>query len=101
MDTLLTEIMISQGTAEKLPNGGDAATVYRISRRPAELTNARANHGHVLAFLCHLDFGAFMNDVRPPHFDLQAIAKQVMLAHGFDPNFPPQEIGRASCRERV
>ncbi len=31
-----------------------------------------------------------MNDVRPPHFDLQAIAKQVMLAHGFDPNFPPQ-----------
>jgi exoribonuclease II len=31
-----------------------------------------------------------MNDVRPPRLDLQAIAKQVMLAHGFDPVFPPQ-----------
>ena len=31
-----------------------------------------------------------MNDVRPSHLDLQAIAKQVMLAHGFDPDFPPQ-----------
>jgi VacB/RNase II family 3'-5' exoribonuclease len=32
----------------------------------------------------------FMNDVRPSHFDLQAIAKQIMLAHGFDPDFSPQ-----------
>jgi len=31
-----------------------------------------------------------MNDVHPSHLDLQAIAKQVMLAHGFDPDFPPQ-----------
>jgi len=31
-----------------------------------------------------------MNDVRPSHLDLQATAKQVMLAHGFEPNFPPQ-----------
>jgi exoribonuclease-2 len=31
-----------------------------------------------------------MNDVRASHLDLQAIAKQVMLAHGFDPDFPPQ-----------
>jgi len=31
-----------------------------------------------------------MNDVRPAHPDLQATAKQVMLAHGFEPDFPPQ-----------
>jgi VacB/RNase II family 3'-5' exoribonuclease len=31
-----------------------------------------------------------MNDVRSSHIDLQAIAKQVMLARGFDPDFSPQ-----------
>jgi VacB/RNase II family 3'-5' exoribonuclease len=31
-----------------------------------------------------------MNDVRSSHFDLQAIAKQVMMAHGFDPSFAAQ-----------
>jgi VacB/RNase II family 3'-5' exoribonuclease len=31
-----------------------------------------------------------MNDVRPSHLDLQTIAKQVMLVHGFEPDFPPQ-----------
>jgi exoribonuclease-2 len=31
-----------------------------------------------------------MNDVRASHLDLQATAKQIMLAHGFDPDFPPQ-----------
>ncbi|MGA8489415.1 MAG: RNB domain-containing ribonuclease, partial [Terriglobales bacterium] len=31
-----------------------------------------------------------MNDFRPSHLDLQAIARQVMLAHGFEPDFPPQ-----------
>ncbi len=31
-----------------------------------------------------------MNDVRLSHLDLQATAKQVMLAHGFEPDFPPQ-----------
>lgn len=31
-----------------------------------------------------------MNDLRPSHFDLQAAAKQVMLEHGFEPDFPPQ-----------
>jgi VacB/RNase II family 3'-5' exoribonuclease len=31
-----------------------------------------------------------MSDVRTPHIDLQATAKQVMLAHGFHPDFPPQ-----------
>ena len=30
-----------------------------------------------------------MNDVRPSHLDLQAIAKQVMLEHGFEPDFSP------------
>jgi VacB/RNase II family 3'-5' exoribonuclease len=32
----------------------------------------------------------FMNDSRSSHIDLQAIAKQVMEARGFDPDFPPQ-----------
>ncbi|MGO9347797.1 MAG: RNB domain-containing ribonuclease [Terriglobales bacterium] len=31
-----------------------------------------------------------MNDFRPPSLDLQAMARQVMLAHGFEPNFPPE-----------
>lgn len=33
-----------------------------------------------------------MNDVRPSspiHVDLQAVARQVMVQHGFDPDFPP------------
>src|SRR5258708_31398292 len=29
-----------------------------------------------------------MNDNLPSHIDLQGIAKQVMLAHGFEPEFP-------------
>ncbi len=29
-----------------------------------------------------------MNDDHAPHFDLQAAAKQVMLANGFEPDFP-------------
>ena len=31
-----------------------------------------------------------MNDSRPAHFDLQAAAKQIMLEHGFEPDFPPE-----------
>ena len=30
-----------------------------------------------------------MNDSRPAHFDLQAAARQIMLEHGFEPDFPP------------
>jgi exoribonuclease-2 len=33
-----------------------------------------------------------MNEVRASHLDLQATAKQVMLAHGFEPDFPPQVL---------
>jgi VacB/RNase II family 3'-5' exoribonuclease len=29
-----------------------------------------------------------MHDARPPHFDLQAAAKQAMISHGFQPDFP-------------
>jgi exoribonuclease-2 len=31
-----------------------------------------------------------MNDLRPGHLDLQATAKQTMVAHGFNPDFPPE-----------
>ena len=31
-----------------------------------------------------------MNDNRPAHFDLQAAARQIMLEHGFEPDFPPE-----------
>jgi VacB/RNase II family 3'-5' exoribonuclease len=31
-----------------------------------------------------------MPDANPPHLDLQATAREVMLAHGFEPDFPPQ-----------
>jgi VacB/RNase II family 3'-5' exoribonuclease len=36
-----------------------------------------------------------MNDIRPSHLDLQATAKQIMLEHGFEPDFPlqvPQQL---------
>jgi len=31
-----------------------------------------------------------MPDANPSHLDLQATAREVMLAHGFEPDFPPQ-----------
>src|SRR5690242_7771413 len=31
-----------------------------------------------------------MPNANPSHLDLQAIAKQVMQQHGFEPDFPPQ-----------
>src|SRR5437588_1952141 len=31
-----------------------------------------------------------MNNAQPPHVDLQVTAKQIMLEHGFEPEFPPQ-----------
>lgn len=31
-----------------------------------------------------------MKDVHSSHLDLQAIAKQIMLDHGFEPDFPPE-----------
>jgi exoribonuclease-2 len=31
-----------------------------------------------------------MQPVSPSHLDLQAIAKEVMMQHGFEPDFPPQ-----------
>ncbi len=31
-----------------------------------------------------------MNDSGSSHFDLQAAAKQIMLEHGFEPDFPPE-----------
>ncbi len=31
-----------------------------------------------------------MNASNPSHLDLQAIAKEIMLEHGFEPEFPPQ-----------
>src|ERR1700675_2613752 len=46
---------------------------------------APTGHGSLRAFL----FGERMNDVRS-QIDLQAVARQVMLEHGFDPDFPPQ-----------
>src|SRR6202790_2096968 len=31
-----------------------------------------------------------MSDNRSAHFDLQAAARQIMLEHGFEPDFPPE-----------
>jgi VacB/RNase II family 3'-5' exoribonuclease len=31
-----------------------------------------------------------MNDVHAPHIDLQAIAKDIMMQYGFEPDFPPE-----------
>ncbi len=37
-----------------------------------------------------LSRGEFMNATSPSHIDLQATAKEVMVEHGFNPDFPPQ-----------
>jgi exoribonuclease-2 len=44
----------------------------------------------VLAFCFALDAsdGDFMNDSHPAHIDLQVMARQIMLEHGFEPDFP-------------
>jgi hypothetical protein len=44
----------------------------------------------VLAFSFALDAsdGDFMNDSRAAHINLQIIARQIMLEHGFEPDFP-------------
>ena len=44
----------------------------------------------VLAFSFALDAldGDFMNDSQPAHIDLQVMARQIMLEHGFEPDFP-------------
>ena len=31
-----------------------------------------------------------MPDATPSHLDLQATAKEIMIEHGFEPDFPPQ-----------
>ena len=31
-----------------------------------------------------------MHDANPSHLDLQAVAKEIMLERGFEPDFPPQ-----------
>jgi VacB/RNase II family 3'-5' exoribonuclease len=44
----------------------------------------------VVAFCFALDAsdGDFMNDSHPAHIDLQVMARQIMLEHGFEPDFP-------------
>jgi hypothetical protein len=44
----------------------------------------------VLAFCFALDAsdGDFMNDSHPAHIDLQVMARQIMLEHGFEPDLP-------------
>jgi exoribonuclease-2 len=44
----------------------------------------------VLAFSFALDAfdGDFMNNSHPAHIDLQVMARQIMLEHGFEPDFP-------------
>ena len=44
---------------------------------------------HVRLFLFHWPT-LTMNTIHVSHFDLQAAAKQSMLANGFEPEFPPQ-----------
>ena len=42
-----------------------------------------------------------MNDARPSHVDLQAIARQIMLENGFEPDFPdgvPQQLAQIKAQ---
>ena len=43
---------------------------------------------HVSLFALNASHGDFMNDPQPTHLDLQGMAKQIMLDHGFEPDFP-------------
>src|SRR5580704_15062764 len=46
---------------------------------------------HVSLSAHHISFrGEFMNSAHPSQVDLQAITKEMMLEHGFEPEFPPQ-----------
>ena len=45
-----------------------------------------------------------MNDARPSHVDLQAIARQIMLENGFEPDFPdgvPQQLAQIKTRPQT
>ena len=45
-----------------------------------------------------------MSDTRPSHVDLQAIARQIMLENGFDPDFPdgvPQQLAQIKARPQT
>jgi exoribonuclease R len=98
METLLTEIMISQGNCgqfalkagTQLLSLGyhDPPVQFLVSPQPGAI------EGHVLAFsgLVYLFFEEFMKDIRSSNFDLQAIAKQIMLAYGFAPDFLPPVV---------
>jgi exoribonuclease-2 len=44
--------------------------------------------GRVSLFELNASGGDFMNNARPSHVDLQALARQVMMARGFQPDFP-------------
>src|SRR5437868_5823618 len=69
---------------ENCLTGGNAAAAIRIS---CALHPAASRRGSL--FATHRS-GVFMNNALP--IDLQAVAKQVMLAHGFDPDFPPRVL---------
>jgi exoribonuclease-2 len=96
METLLTEIMISQGNCGKFAQKAGTQLLsleYHDNRlRFVDDLDTTTIEGHVLAFLDSILIfaGDFVNDVRPSHVDLQVVAKQIMLEHGFEPDFPPQ-----------
>src|SRR5271163_3191845 len=102
MDTLPTEIMMSRELRESvlIVSEEDAAADTRISRArglrikvittgSAEVTGERKTARRRRPRI-RVSLFKQMNDPRPSSVNLQAIARQVMQAAGFQPDFPPE-----------
>src|ERR1700690_1685641 len=94
MDTLPTEIMILRELRESILSEEDAAACIRISRQsqdagctPATTKSTKVHEGEPWIRVSLLNV---MNVPQSSSINLQAIARQVMQAHGFAPDFPPE-----------
>src|SRR6202142_2539388 len=96
MDTLPTEIMILRELRESILSEEDAAACIRISRQsqdagctPATTKSTKVHEGEPWIRVSLLNV---MNVPQSSSINLQAIARQVMQAHGFAPDFPPEAL---------
>jgi VacB/RNase II family 3'-5' exoribonuclease len=89
MDTLLTEIMMFQGTAGIDPIEGRRSYLHK-NTTSASLPEQTPHNRRTGEVAIRVSLLSVMNDPRPPSLNLQAIARQVMAAKGFQPDFPPE-----------
>jgi VacB/RNase II family 3'-5' exoribonuclease len=96
MDTLPTEIMIFRELRESILMEEDAAACIRISRqrqdagsRSATTKDTKVHEGEPSIRVSLLNV---TNVSQSSSFNLQAIARQVMQARGFEPDFPAEAL---------